>query len=540
MNTLALWQRYQDWLYHHEGLGLFLDVSRMRFDEKLLAELEPKFQAAFKYMDRLEQGAIANPDENRMVGHYWLRNPSLAPQQLQKEIEASLLNIEDFADKIHKGIIHPPGAPKFTDVISIGIGGSALGPQFVTEALGDSGPLKIHFIDNTDPEGIDRITRRLADRLSSTLVIIISKSGGTQETRNGMLEMKQAYEQRGLQFAPHAVAVTMLGSKMDDLERIEGWLAEFPMYDWVGGRTSEMSSVGLLSACLLGIDIRAMLEGARLMDDATRVPVTQKNPAALLALSWYAAGNGRGEKDMVILPYKDSLYLFSRYLQQLVMESLGKEKDLDGNVVNQGIAVYGNKGSTDQHAYVQQLRDGADNFFVTFIEVLKDRNGFSIQVEPDTTSGDFLLGFLLGTRQALSENNRDSITVTIDEVSARSIGALIAMYERAVGLYAVLVNVNAYHQPGVEAGKKAAASLLEVQRRVLDVLRTIEAPLLLSELAEKAAAQEQIEAVYIIARHLAHNERGVTLHGDIAKPSELRIGFDPSIIKSLPCVYWSD
>ena len=101
---------------------------------------------------------------------------------------------------------------------------------------------------------------------------------------------------------------------------------------------------------------------------------TLENPAALLALMWYHVGNGRGQKDMVVLPYKDRLLFFSRYLQQLVMESLGKEKDLAGNVVHQGIAVYGNKGSTDQHAYVQQLREGVNNFFATFIEVLKDRS----------------------------------------------------------------------------------------------------------------------------------------------------------------------
>jgi glucose-6-phosphate isomerase len=144
------------------------------------------------------------------------------------------------------------------------------------------------------------------------------------------------------------------------------------MRDWVGGRTSELSAVGLLPAALQNISIRSILGGAKEMDAATRIPDLRRNPAALIALAWYYAGNGKGEKDMVVLPYKDSLLLFSRYLQQLVMESLGKEKDLDGNLVYQGIAVYGNKGSTDQHAYVQQLREGLSSFFVTFIEVLKD------------------------------------------------------------------------------------------------------------------------------------------------------------------------
>ena len=171
------------------------------------------------------------------------------------------------------------------------------------------------------------------------------------------------------------------------------------MHGWVGGRTSELSSVGLLPAALEGIDMIAILNGAKVMDAATRVAELRQNPAAMLAMSWYFVGEGQGLKDMVLLPYKDSLALFSRYLQQLVMESLGKEQDLNGQVVNQGIAVYGNKGSTDQHAYVQQLREGVNNFFVTFIEVLKDREGDSIAIEEGATAGDFLCGFLLGTRQ---------------------------------------------------------------------------------------------------------------------------------------------
>jgi glucose-6-phosphate isomerase len=295
------------------------------------------------------------------------------------------------------------------------------------------------------------------------------------------------------------------------------------MYDWVGGRTSEMSAVGLVPAALQGIDIRAMLDGAKEMDDATRVPNLKNNPAALLALAWYFSGNGQGEKDMVVLPYKDSLLLFSRYLQQLVMESLGKEKDLDGKTVYQGIAVYGNKGSTDQHAYVQQLREGVPNFFATLIEVLEDRQGKSPEVDPGVTSGDYLCGFLLGTRQALYENNRDSITVSIPQVNARTVGALIALYERAVGLYASLVNVNAYHQPGVEAGKKAAAVILDLQKRVLEVLKTQKKALSMTELADIVGAAEEVEAIYKILRHLHTNNRGVVLTGDLAKPGTLTV-----------------
>lgn len=525
MDATALWQRYQQWLYFHEGLGLYLDVSRMRFDDTFVEKLQPKFEKAFADMAELEKGAIANPDENRMVGHYWLRNPDLAPYpELTQEIVDTLEQIEVFAEKIHTGGIHPPRASRFTDIISIGIGGSALGPQFVAEALApDFPPLAIHFIDNSDPAGIDRILAHVRNRLSSTLVLVISKSGGTPEPRNGMLEVKKAYSGQNLDFAQYAVAITMPGSKLDEQAKSEGWLARFPMYDWVGGRTSEMSTVGLVPAALQGIDIRAMLEGAKEMDDATRVPDMKKNPAALLALSWYYAGNGRGEKDMVVLPYKDSLLLFSRYLQQLVMESLGKEKDLDGNIVHQGIAVYGNKGSTDQHAYVQQLREGVANFFATFIEVLEDRKGASPELEPGITSGDYLSGFLQGTRQALYENHRDSITVTIPQVNPRTVGALIALYDRAVGFYGNLVNINAYHQPGVEAGKKAAAAILELQKRVVEVLNTEKAALTIEEIAQKAGSPDQIEAIYKIVRHLYANQRGVVLQGDLAQPSGLKV-----------------
>lgn len=525
MDNLQLWQRYQDWLYYHEGLNFYLDISRISFDDAFVSSLESKFASAFESMAKLEQGAIANPDEKRMVGHYWLRNPDIAPnRQIKQEIIESVTQIHDFVQKVHSGAIKPPLADKFTDLISIGIGGSALGPEFVAEALtSNNPPLQIHFIDNTDPVGIDKIFDKVKERLKSTLVLVISKSGGTPEARNGMLEVKNFYEKSGLNFGDYAVTITMPGSKMDKIAESENWLSRFPMFDWVGGRTSELSAVGLLPAALQGIDINAMLEGAKEMDIATRIPELKKNPAALLALSWYYAGNGKGEKDMVVLPYKDSLLLFSRYLQQLVMESLGKEKDLDGNTVYQGIAVYGNKGSTDQHAYVQQLREGIPNFFATLIEVLKDRNSVSMELEENVTSGDFLSGLLQGTRKALYENGRDSITITIPEVDPRSVGALIALYERTVGIYAYLVNVNAYHQPGVEAGKKAATSILDLQKRIFTVLKESNQPLDLNTLAVKIGSQDEIEAIYKIVRHLSVNNRGVVLKGDLSSPNSLTV-----------------
>jgi glucose-6-phosphate isomerase len=214
---------------------------------------------------------------------------------------------------------------------------------------------------------------------------------------------------------------------------------------------------------------------------------------------------------MVVLPYKDRLLLFSRYLQQLVMESIGKEKDLAGRVVHQGLTVYGNKGSTDQHAFVQQLRDGTPDFFATFVRVLRERQGASLEVEPGATSGDFLDGFLLGTRRALFESGRASLTLTVEDLTPRSLGMLIALYERAVGLYASLVGINAYHQPGVEAGKKAAAAILELQRKVTAAMRERGAAGgTCEELAAAAGAPDEAETVFHLLERLAANpERGV-------------------------------
>jgi len=281
------------------------------------------------------------------------------------------------------------------------------------------------------------------------------------------------------------------------------------MWDWVGGRTSVMSAVGLVPMALQGLDVASFLDGASAMDAKTRTDDIRRNAAMLLALMWFHAGDGRGLKDMVVLPYKDRLLLFSRYLQQLVMESLGKELDLGGHVVNQGIAVYGNKGSTDQHAYVQQLRDGINNFFVTFIEVRKAADSVQAEVEPGVTAGDYLQGFLRGTRSALHENGRESITISIPEFNAFQLGSLIALYERAVGFYGSLVNVNAYHQPGVEAGKKAAAAILEVQGRVAAHLKKSEKPGTAEQIA--AAVEADPEVVFHILRHLAANRPDVKM-----------------------------
>ena len=513
------WQRYQKYLIHNPSVGITLDVAHMDFSENFLERMAAPMQAAFAAMEQLEKGALANPDENRRVGHYWLRAPSLAPtEEIQQAIEATIAKVKRFARAIHRGALLSPEGSLFKNLLLIGIGGSALGPQFMSQALGTySRKIAFHCIDNTDPDGIEHILHALKGQLAQTLVVVISKSGGTAETRNGMLEVKAAYENAGLTFAKQAVAVTGQGSVLAQTAQAEQWLEIFPMWDWVGGRTSELSAVGLLPAALEGVDIDALLDGAAQMDQITRQPHVRQNPAALLALMWHHAGEGQGKKDMVILPYKDRLSFLSRYLQQLIMESLGKEKDWNHQVVHQGIVVYGNKGSTDQHAYVQQLREGLSDFFVTFVEVLQERLEAPLAVEPGVTAGDYLQGFLMGTQEALSENGRESLVITLEQVNAKSLGALIALYERAVGFYAALVQVNAYHQPGVEAGKKAAGKILALQKQIFTTLKAHPNVFFtLEELVSHLGGETDPRLVHKILEFLAFNQRGI-----LKKPAPL-------------------
>ncbi|MDR2577101.1 MAG: glucose-6-phosphate isomerase [Puniceicoccales bacterium] len=453
-----------------EDIGFGIDTRNIFMAQEYVEKMCGAVDGALAAMEQLEGGAMANDSERRMVGHYWLRAPHLAPTvELRKDIEKTKKNVQIFAADVLNGKYAADSGP-FTDLLCVGIGGSALGTQLLLGALADaSAPLRAHFLDNTDPEGFLREFATLENHWERTLIIVTSKSGSTPEPNNALRAVEWLLRTKNLALAERAVAVTCTGSILDKRARDESWLQRFPMWDWVGGRTSVTSAVGLLPAALSGIDIDQFLGGAATMDRLTRAKT--RNPAVQLALSWHFATHGIGAHAMVILPYADRLQNLSRYLQQLVMESLGKRHDRLGRVVCQGLTVYGNRGSTDQHSYVQQLRDGLCNFFVTFIEVL--RHGDIQRDGSLRTAAEYLEGFFLGTREALAAENRQSLTITLRQVDAFSLGMLVALYERAVGLYAEFIGVNAYDQPGVEAGKKAADRALQLLREVEKFLKKI-------------------------------------------------------------------
>jgi len=521
MNNVDKWKRYCDLLCFDDSLGFWLDISRMDVVENDFEIFKGKFSQAFTSLSKLENGSIANIDESRQVGHYWLRNPQIAPTlEITESISSEVNNISKFGNSILNGEITNNDGNKYTDVFWIGIGGSGLGPllikeSFKREAIG----LNLHFLDNVDPEGILHKLNSILPNIQSTLFVVVSKSGGTPEPLIGMEQAMKFVHDNKQNWSTQAVAITSKGSKLDTLAVNENWLAVFDLPDWVGGRTSITGAVGLLPAALIGADIKKFLDGASKMDELTRINDIKTNPAALLSLAWFKSGNGKGLRDMVVLPYRDRLEVFSRYLQQLVMESLGKKLDRDGNKVNQGIAVYGNKGSTDQHAYVQQLRDGVDNFFVNFIEILHDPS--EITEVKNKRPGDYLSGFLQGTRSALTEGGRQNLTITFRSFDESSLGALIALFERAVSLYAELINVNAYNQPGVEAGKKAATNIINLQKAIEDLLDDGKERAL-SDIND-ALSTESTESIYLILRKLSENSNHYSMSGNQSNPEKLII-----------------
>ena len=452
------------------------------------------FGPALAAMAALEGGAMANPEEERQVGHYWLRDPSLAPHaEIQTAIRESWAAIEAL------------DVTGFDTVLQVGIGGSALGPELAIDALAQRGARQFHILDTVDPSGIRRILDEID--LKRTVVIVASKSGNTLETRAATRIVESAFAVSGLTFEDHAVAITSPGSPL--AKHAEGWRATLPVWSWVGGRTSITSAVGLLPMYLCGIDIHAFLEGARQMDAWTRSPA-EDNPAAQLAALWANSANHTAS----ILPYCEGLRLLGRYLQQLVMESLGKASSRSGEPRNFGLTVLGNKGSADQHALVQQLREGPHGVINHFVHV-----GHSHETDPlFRDASDLQFSLMLGTQHALAEVNQPVISIGVPALDARNLGAIIALFERTVGLTAELLDINAYNQPGVESGKREARFQLDVLHTLQSALTAV--PTTSGELATKMELEPAM--VWRLCNHLTQTGRAAITRGKSASEDRFR------------------
>ncbi|MGL4854869.1 MAG: glucose-6-phosphate isomerase, partial [Lentisphaeria bacterium] len=285
--------------------GFSLDISGLSSIKSAnLANILAKFDRVKTQMERIEAGEIKNPDEKRQVTHF--------TDRISYPDSELFSSVENFAFDVRNGDILGCTNKPFKNVVINGIGGSALGPQLMNFAI--NGPywnelsaekrdnwLRIYFTDNTDSSGITDVIA--AVDLEETMILSISKSGGTRETYNNMKAFESVYAKAGLNFTKNAVAITMEGSELDRYSKSQNWLKVFPMAESIGGRTSETSIVGHLPAALTGINFSNFLAGATYMDELTRETTVENNPAYILATCWYAAGNGKGDKNMVIVPY---------------------------------------------------------------------------------------------------------------------------------------------------------------------------------------------------------------------------------------------
>jgi glucose-6-phosphate isomerase len=371
--------------------------------------------------------------------------------------ESILTDIEETAAGIRR---------RFDTLVVLGIGGSALGPIAVHQAL-DTGRCGVRLFveDNVDPERFARVLNTLD--LKTTVFNAVTKSGKTSETMAQLMAVADRLQKAGLPMREHVVATT--DEKRGNLIAIakrEG-LKTFAIPADVGGRFSELTPVGLLPAAVCGFNIRAMLKGASDMDDICAAK--EQNPASMFALL-HVLGMRKGISVSVMLPYADSLKYMADWYAQLWAESLGKAVDLDGKAVYAGQTPVKALGVTDQHSQIQLYTEGPFDKLVTFLRVERFRCDLPIPAAFDYADDiAFLAGHTFGelleaersaTEYALCRAGRPNITITLPEVNEYTVGALLHFFELATAYAGALLHIDAFDQPGVEEGKKATVALM--------------------------------------------------------------------------------
>jgi len=371
--------------------------------------------------------------------------------------------------------------PASTDLIVLGIGGSALGNIALQAALNPStynllpdakrGGPRLFVLDNVDPAMVSDVLDFIGPRLATTCVNVISKSGETAETASQFMIFRQALKDKlGASFASRIVATTdAKKGTLHDIAKADG-CAMLEVPGDVGGRFSVLSPVGLFSAAMCGIDIGQLLGGAAAMRKRTENPTWRKNPAAVLAAVKHLAATKKGKVMHVMMPYSNRLYLLADWYRQLWAESLGKRHDRTGKEVFAGPTPIKALGTTDQHSQVQLYREGPNDKLTVFLEVAKQSRELAVpDAFGDVPGLAYLrnadLGTLLSaektaTEYALACSKRPSLTIRFDEITPHTVGEFIYLYEFTTSLAGELLNINAYDQPAVELGKKATFALM--------------------------------------------------------------------------------
>ncbi|MBZ4678825.1 MAG: glucose-6-phosphate isomerase [Shewanella sp.] len=475
--------------------GLLLDFSKNRLTEAVLQELlklareaglEQKIAAMFA-------GEAINTTEQRAVLHTALRAPADADIRVDgvnvvPEVQQTLAQMEAFVEALYSGQWRGYTGKKITDLVSIGIGGSFLGPKIISEALRPywNGKLQCHFVANVDGTAISEKLKKLDPE--TTLFLMSSKSFGTQETLTNTLSAKEWFLAKGgsqQDIGKHFAAITSNVAKATAFGIDEDNI--FPMWDWVGGRYSLWSAIGLPIAALIGMDnFKALLAGAKAMDVhfASR-PLEQNMPVIMGLLSvWY--NNFFNAQSHVVLTYDHYLRGLPAYFQQLDMESNGKSVTLDGNAVDYstGPVIWGGEGTNGQHAYHQLLHQGTALIPADFILPLQSHNpigehhaqlasncfGQTQALMQGRTFDEALAeladsSFTEAEKQLIAkhkvmEGNKPSNTLLMDKLTPITLGALIALYEHRTLVQGAIWDINSFDQWGVELGKKLGNEVL--------------------------------------------------------------------------------
>ena len=471
-----------------------VDFSKNRITDetlKLLLNLADEIQLKSAVSSYFE-GETINKTEDRAVLHTALRAPSDAEINVDgvnivPEINAVKEKIKNFTYEIVNGIRKGFTGKAFTDVVNIGIGGSDLGPAMVVEALEYyQNHLNVHFISNIDGDHVQELLKKINPE--TTLFVIVSKTFTTQETLTNSETIRKWFLQSATQkdVANHFVAVSTNIQKVTDF----GINTEnvFPMWDWVGGRFSLWSAVGLSISLAVGYEnFDDLLKGANEMDEHFKTADYDQNIPVILALLsiWY--NNFFGAESEAIIPYTQYLQKLAPYLQQGIMESNGKSVDRNGDIINYqtGTIIWGEPGTNSQHAFFQLIHQGTKLIPTDFIGFLKPLYGdtnhhdklmsnFFAQTEAllngkteDQVRAEFSkLQYSNGQAEFLTpfkifEGNKPTNTFLIEKLSPKTLGSLVAMYEHKIFVQGVIWNIFSYDQWGVELGKQLANTILD-------------------------------------------------------------------------------
>jgi glucose-6-phosphate isomerase len=461
-----------------------LFYASQRLDDqnlKCLQELAEQSGAVAQFL-QMKEGKVINriegfPSEERVVLHTACRDifsdaPSAPEATAQAKLE--IAKLREFIRELDDGAITNDKGQTFTALINIGIGGSDLGPRAIYLALRPfcRDERRVHFISNVDPDDTAAVLKGLD--LDRTLVLVVSKSGNTMETLTNEELVKSAFSRAGLDPTKHFLAVTGAGSPMDDPQK---YLRSFYMFDYIGGRYSVSSMVGgVMLSFAMGVDnFRDFLHGANLMDQAAEEENIRKNIPLLLALLGIWNRNFLNCDTLAILPYSQALIRFVAHLQQCDMESNGKSINRQGQALDYqtGPIIWGEPGTNGQHAFYQSLHQGTTIVPVEFIGFRQSQYNEDM-VLGETSSQEKLVANLLAQSLAMAggkkdanpnrsfAGNRPSSLLIADQLTPKTMGQLLAIYENKIAFQGFIWNINSFDQEGVQLGKVLANRLLDL------------------------------------------------------------------------------